>query len=185
MYQELIERKKADFEKSIERYTEDLNQLRTARASTAMVDGLLVDYYGSKSPLKQIASITIPEPRMIAISPWDKSTLVYIEKAIRESQLNLNPVNDGQAIRINLPVLTEDRRKELVKILNQKAEEGRISVRKHREEIWEEIQEAEKSGLISEDDKFSGKDNLQEVIDFYNAKIEEIRKKKEADILTV
>jgi len=185
MYQELIEKKKANFEKSIEHYNEELNQLRTGRASTALVDNLLVDYYGAKSPLKQIASVTIPEPRTIAISPWDKGVLVFIEKAIRESQLNLNPNNDGQLIRINIPALTEDRRKELVKILNQKAEEGRISIRKHREDVWEEIQEAEKTGTIGEDDKFSGKDKLQEVVDGYNAKIEEIRKKKEEEILTV
>ena len=185
MYQDLIEKKKTEMENSIEHFKEELGQLRTGRAQTALVENILVDYYGSKSPMKQVASITIPEPRTIVISPWDKGTLVGIESAIRESQLNLNPMNDGNVVRINIPQLTEDRRKELVKVLNQKAEEARIAVRKHREEVWEEIQEMEKSGKIGEDDKFSGKDNLQEVVDGYNRKIEEIRENKEHEILTV
>ena len=181
----MIDKKKPEMEKSIEHFKEELGQLRTGRASAAMVDGLSIDYYGSRSPLKQVASITIPEPRTIMISPWDKDSLVNIEKAIRESQLNLNPNNDGQVIRINIPVLTEERRKDLVKVLNQKAEEAKISIRKHREEVWEEIQEAEKDGLMGEDDKFTGKDKLQEVVDEFNKKIEGIRAEKEAEILTV
>jgi len=185
MFKEAIERKKEEFDKSIEHYKEELNQLRTGRASAALIDNLMVDYYGAKSPLKQVASITIPEPRTIMVSPWDKSSLAGIEKSIRESQLNLNPNNDGQVIRINLPALNEERRKELVKILNQKAEEARIAVRKHREEIWEEIQNMEKEGKIGEDDKFAGKDKLQEVVDGYNKEIEKIREAKEKEILTV
>lgn len=185
MYQGLIENKKSEMENSIEHFKEELNQLRTGRASTALVENILVDYYGAKSPMKQVASITIPEPRTIVISPWDKGSLVGIESAIRESQLNLNPNNDGNVVRINIPQLTEDRRKELVKVLNQKAEEARIAIRKYREEVWEEIQEMEKSGKIGEDDKFSGKDKLQGVVDEYNGKIEEIRENKEREILTV
>lgn len=185
MYQGLIENKKTEIENSIEHFKEELNQLRTGRASTALVENISVDYYGAKSPMKQVASITIPEPRTIVISPWDKSTLASIESAIRESQLNLNPNNDGNVIRVNIPQLTEDRRKELVKVLNQKAEEARIAIRKHREDVWEEIQEMEKSGKIGEDDKFSGKDKLQKVVDEYNSVIEDIRKKKEEEIMTV
>lgn len=185
MYNEIINEKRQEFEKSIEYFKEELNQLRTGRASAALVDNLIIDYYGAKSPLKQIAGITIPEARTVMISPWDKGALVNIESAIRESQLNLNPNNDGQVIRINIPALTEDRRKELVKVLNQKSEDARISIRKHREEVWEEIQEAEKAGTIGEDDKFAGKDKLQAVVDEYNRKIEEIREGKEKEILTV
>jgi len=185
MYKELIESIKGDLEKSIEHFKEELNQVRTGRASAALVEGLMVDYYGVRSPLKQVASISIPEPRTIVISPWSKDNLVNIEKALRESQLNLNPNNDGQVIRLNIPPLNEERRKELVKLLNQKAEEAKISIRKHREEVWEEIQSLEKEGKIGEDDKFAGKDNLQKVIDEYNKKIEEIRAKKEEDIMTV
>lgn len=181
----LIEKIKPDFEKSLEFYKEELGKLRTGRASAGLVDGVMVDYYGSKSPLKQVASITIPEPRSIMISPWDRDNLVNIEKAIRESNLNLNPMNDGVAIRINLPALTEERRKELVRILNQKSEDARVAVRKIREEIWDGIQGLEKSGKIGEDDKFLGKDRLQKAVDEYNLKIEEVRKKKEEEIMTV
>lgn len=185
MYKELIEKKKPELDKSLEHLKEELGQLRIGRASTSLVENLTVDYYGSKAPIKQVASITTPEARLIVISPWNKDDLTNIEKALRESQLNLNPNNDGQVIRINIPPLTEERRKELVKILNQKTEEAKISIRKHREEVWEEIQELTKNGKIGEDDKFLGKDKLQEMVDEYNKKIEEIRTKKEQEILTV
>lgn len=185
MYKEIIENIRPEMEKTIEFFKHELNQLRTGRASAALVEDLLVDYYGSKSPLKQIASIAIPEPRTITISPWDKGNLVNIEKTIRESQLGLNPNNDGQVVRINIPALTEERRRDLVKVLNNKAEEARIGIRKHRESTWEEIQKMEREGVIGEDDKFAGKDKLQEVVDEYNRKIEEIRLIKEKEILTV
>ncbi len=182
---EIIEKIRPNLDKSVEHFKEELNQLRTGRASTALVENLLVEYYGSKSPLKQIASISTPEPRTIMISPWDKNNLVNIEKAIKESQLNLQPNNDGQVVRINIPQLTEERRRDLTRVLNQKAEEAKISVRKIREEAWEEIQESEKSGQISEDDKFSGKESLQEVINEYNEKIQALRDVKEKDIMTI
>lgn len=185
MYKEAIEKQKLEFEKAIEHFKGELSQLRTGRASSALVENLLVDYYGAKSPLKQVASISIPEPRTIVISPWDKGSLVNIEAAIRESQLNLNPMNDGQVVRIIIPALNEERRKELVKVLNQKTEDAKISVRRIREEIWDEIQELEKSGKIGEDDKFIGKDKLQEAVDSYNKMIEEVREKKEKDIMTI
>lgn len=185
MYRDLIIQKEKDFQKAIDFFSEEITQLRTGRASSALVENLTVDYYGSKSPLKQMASITIPEPRTILISPWDKSSLANIEKAIGESKLNLNPNNDGQSIRINIPALTEERRKELVKILNQKAEEARIAIRKIRENIWEAIQNLEKEGKIGEDDKFSGKEKLQEIVDKYNKKIEEVRENKENEIMTI
>lgn len=185
MYKEIIEKKKTDFEKVLDHFQQELNQLRTGRASVSLVENLMVDYYGTKSPLKQVASITIPEARTIVISPWDKGSLGNVEKAVRESQLNLNPNNDGQVVRINIPPLTEERRKELVKILNQKAEEARIGVRKCREEAWEEIQHLARDGKIGEDDKFAGKDRLQEVVDEYNGKIEKMRESKEREILTV
>ena len=185
MIDEIIKSKKGDFEKTFEHYKEELGKLRTGRASAGLVDSLTVDYYGAKSPLKQVASISVPEARMIVITPWSRDNLVNIEKAVRESQLNLNPINDGQVIRINIPPLNEERRKELVKVLNQKTEESRVTIRKIREEIWDEIQDLEKEGKIGEDDKFSGKEKLQKVIDEYNSKIEEIRKKKEEEVMTV
>jgi ribosome recycling factor len=185
MITNLISQNKPDFEKATAHFKEELGQLRTGRASSALVENLTVDYYGAKSPMKQVASISIPEPRTVLISPWSKDSLVNIEKAIRDSQLNLNPMNDGQAIRINIPALNEERRKELVKILNQKAEETRVTVRKIRENIWDEIQELEKKGKIGEDDKFSGKDKLQKIVDEYNGRIDEIREKKEEEIMTI
>lgn len=185
MYQELIEKSAVKFEKAVDHFGEELNQLRTSRASAALVDNLMVDYYGAKASIKQVASVTVPEARLIVISPWNKDDLVSVEKAIRESQLNLNPNNDGQVIRINIPPLTEERRKELVKVLNQKTEEARVAIRKIREEVWDGIQELEKQGKIGEDDKFLSKDKLQKVVEEYNGRIEGIREKKEKEIMTV
>ncbi len=185
MYTQVIETKKTDLEKAIEHLQIELGKLRTGRATPSLVEDLKVDYYGTKTPLKQIAAINTPEPRTIMIQPWDRGALVSIESAIRESDLGFNPNNDGIVIRINIPMLTEERRKDLVKVLNQKAEESRIAVRMVREDALKEIQDMEKAGDISEDDKFKGKDKLQEIIDQYNKKIEEIRAKKEQDIMTV
>ena len=185
MYNQIIEKRKHDLEKSIEHLKNELGKIRTGRANPSLVEDLQVDYYGTKTPLKQIASINTPEPRQIVIQPWDRGALVPIESAIRESDLNLNPNNDGVLIRINIPMLTEERRRDMVKVLNQKSEEGRIAVRLIREEVWKEVQEAERKGEISEDDKFKSKDKLQEIVDEYNKKIEEVREKKEAEIMTV
>ncbi|MCK9378864.1 MAG: ribosome recycling factor [Candidatus Moranbacteria bacterium] len=185
MYKEIIEGKKGDLENAIEHYKNEAEKIRTGRANPGIVEGLLVDYYGSKTPLKQMANISSPEPRLIVISPWDVDSLTNIEAAIKLSDLGFNPSNDGKIIRINIPPLTEERRRDFVKALNQKTEDARISVRGIREEIWQEIQEAEKSGKMAEDDKFRGKERLQEIIDEYNKKLEDLREKKEKDIMTV
>ncbi len=185
MVKELIEDKRASFESAIEHFSVEMAKIRTGRAHPGLVENLSVDYYGTRTPLRQIASISIPEARQILISPWDKGSLVLIEAAIRESDLGLNPGNDGVALRITLPALTEETRKSLVKSLNQRAEEARIAVRNIREEIWKDIQDFEKEGTISEDDKFTGKDELQKVIDEYNQKLEVLRKKKEEEVMTV
>lgn len=185
MHNQAIKNKEKDLDNLIDYFKKEIGKIRTGRANPAMVENLLVDYYGAKTSLKQIASISAPEPRSLAIQPWDRGVLVNIEAAIRESQLGFNPVNDGQIIRIAIPVLTEERRKELVKVLNQEAEKARIAMRNIREEIWKEIQKMEERGAISEDDKFKGKEKLQEVIDGYNKKIEEIREKKEGEILMI
>jgi ribosome recycling factor len=185
MVKELIEDKRASFESAIEHFSVEMAKIRTGRAHPGLVENLSVDYYGTRTPLRQIASISIPEARQILISPWDKGSLVLIEAAIRESDLGLNPGNDGVALRITLPALTEETRKSLVKSLNQRAEEARIAVRNIREEIWKDIQDFEKEGTISEDDKFAGKDELQKVIDEYNQKLEVLRKKKEEEVMTV
>lgn len=185
MVQGLIADKKQNFENAVDHFMEEASKIRTGRAHPGLVENLMVDYYGTRTPLRQMAAISIPEARQILISPWDKGSLVLIEAAIRESDLGLNPGNDGVALRITLPALNEETRKNFVKSLNSRAEEARIAVRNIREEIWKDIQEFEKAGEISEDDKFSGKEELQKVIDEYNQKLEVLRKKKEEEILTV
>jgi ribosome recycling factor len=185
MYKKIIEDKGKDAEKSIDHFKEELVKLRTGRANPGIIEDLQVDYYGSKTSLKQMANINVPEARTLLIQPWSVDSLANIEAAIKSSDLNLAPNNDGKVIRINIPPLNEERRLELVKLLNNKAEEARITIRNIREEAWQEIQDMEKRGEIAEDDKFRGKERLQEAIDEYNKKIEELRERKEEDIMTV
>ena len=185
MYKEVIKNKESEFEKAVEYFKSEVGKLRTGRANPSMLEGLMVDYYGNKTPLKQVASISAPEPQLIMIQPWDADSLANIEAAIKMSDLNLNPNNDGKVIRVNIPPLTEERREELVKVLNRKAEEARISIRTIREEIWEEIKGLEKAGKIAEDDKFRGKERLQETVDDYNKIIEDMRGRKEKEIMTI
>jgi ribosome recycling factor len=185
MAQAMIEAKRGDFDKAVSFLEGELLKLRTGRAHPGLVEDLLVDYYGTMTPIKQMASVSVPEPRQILISPWDKGALAKIEATIRESDLGLNPLNDGVGVRVVLPALTEERRKDLVKVLNTKAEEARIAIRSVREDIWKDIQEAEQNGEMGEDEKFRGKEDLQKVVDEYNARIEGLRDKKEQEIMTV
>ncbi len=185
MIKELLIQHQENFDAALDRFGQEAAKIRTGRANPSLIEHISVDYYGTRTPITQVAAISIPEARQLLIQPWDKGTLGLIEAAIRESDLGLNPGNDGVALRIILPALTEDRRKELVKTLNAKAEEARIAIRNTREDIWKAIQEGEKKGEITEDDKFSGKDELQKVVDEFNQKLEVLRKKKEEEILTV
>lgn len=170
---------------AIEKYQEQLKALRTNRASVSLVEKLPVDYFGAKSPLKHIASISLSDSKTIVITPWNKDNLVDIEKAINDSNLNLTPNNDGEIIRLTLPQLTEERRQELVKLLGKISEEARIKIRKVREKAINEIEEKEKRGDISEDDKFRAKDEVQGEIDKANERIDEIYGKKEKSIMEV
>ncbi len=185
MYQSIIDERKDLFEDAVGHFSEETAKIRTGRATPALVEHVLVDYYGTRSPLKQIASVSAPEARLLLVQPWDKGALVSIESAIRDADLGLNPSNDGQIIRLSVPALTEERRRDLVKSLNRIAEEARIAIRTIREDAWKEIQDVEKSGGMGEDDKFHGKDALQELVEAYNTRIEELRKKKEGEIMTV
>ena len=185
MLEQIVSNAKPKMEKGIERFYDEINKLRTGRANPAMVEGLNVEYYGAKTPLKQVASISVPEPRLIVVQPWDKDSLINIEKAISEAQLGLNPVNDGQIIRIAIPALNEERRVELVRTLGKYAEDAKVAVRQAREETWDEIQELVKNGKMAEDDKFRGKDLLQKSVDEYNGKIEDIREKKEKEVMDI
>jgi ribosome recycling factor len=181
----LISARSSDFEKAVDHFRAEAAKLRTGRAHPSLVEDVLVEYYGAKTPLKQIASVTVPESRQLVIQPWDRDSLVSIAEAIRSSDLGLNPADDGQVIRLTLPALTEDRRKELVRALGSRLEDARVSVRTIREEIWKEIQDLEKSGEIGEDEKFSGKDDLQKEVDRVNGMLDEIKAKKEGEIMTV
>lgn len=185
MYQEIIHSKESKFNEAVEHLKTELAKFRTGRAHPGLVEGILIESYGSKVPLKQIASINIPEARTLAIQPWDRTMLQPIESALRESDLGLNPMNDGALIRINLPQLTEESRKDLVKALNRTAEETRISIRNVREDILREVQQQEKAGEIGEDEKFKAKDAVQKLVDGYNEKIETLRHAKESEIMTV
>ncbi|MDI6778305.1 MAG: ribosome recycling factor [Patescibacteria group bacterium] len=185
MLDQIVQKAKPEMEKALERFKEEIGKLRTGRANPAMVENLPVDYYGSKSPLKQVASITIPEPRLIVITPWNIDNLVDIEKTIKEAQLGLNPTNDGRVIRIAIPPLNEERRADLVKVLGKYSEEARVLIRRAREEAWDEIQDMVKNGKLGEDAKFKGKEQLQKLVDEYNGKVEEARKRKEKEIMEI
>lgn len=184
-YKEVINKIKPDLEKTIEYFKNELAKIRTGRASPALVEDVEVDYYGTKLPLKQLASITAPEPREIIIQPWDKGSVMAIKNSILGANLGMAPVVDGEIIRLSIPQLTEETRRELAKILRTKIEEARVSIRRKREETWNEIQDLFQAGEIREDDKFRGKDELQKIIDEYNGKIEEMGKRKEGEIMTV
>ena len=184
MYKQLIDNLKPELDKAMEFLKKELVKIKTSRATPAMVEDIMVECYNQKLPIKQLGSIGTPQPRLITIQPWDKSILSDIEKAIR-NQSSFSPVVDGEIVRINIPSLSEDQRKEYVKIIAEKAEEARISIRLHRERIWKEIQEMERKGEIREDDKFRAKDDLQELIDDYNKKIDEMKKNKEQDVMKV
>ena len=172
-------------EKTVDVLMREMAGIRTGRATPALVEHVKVDYHGVLTPLNQLSSITVPEASLIVIQPWDKDSLVSIEKAINEAQLGLNPVNDGQVIRIAIPALNEERRTELVKMLGRYAEDAKVVVRQAREEAWDEIQDLVKNGKMGEDDKFRGKDMLQKSVDEYNGKIEEIREKKEKETMEI
>lgn len=184
MYKELIDNIKPDLDKTLEYLKGEIGKLRVGRATPAMVEDIEIECYDQKMSLKEVANISI-QPRLIIVQPWDKKILENIEKGISKFSSGLTPTVDGEIIRINIPQLSEERRKELIKILNEKTEEARISIRHKREEAWKEIQELERKGEIREDDKFRGKDELQKIIDDYNKQVEELKKNKESDILTV
>lgn len=179
----IIKDTRSEFDKVITFYEKDISGIRTGRATSSLVEDITVDSYGTKLPLKQVASISIPGPRLITIQPWDRSLTPVIEKAIAQSELGINPVSDKETINIPLPPLTEEFRKNLTKILNEKSEEARVSLRKVREDAWKEMQDGFREGLIREDDKFKGKEDLQKLIDEYNDKIERISEKKTKEIM--
>jgi len=177
-HQEIIKKIEPELDKVINFLEKELAKFRTSRATPALVEDVVVDCFGQKFPLKQLAAISTPEPKQILIQPWDKSYIEGIVKALSETGVGANPIVDKEAIRINLPSLSEEYRLNLVRLIAEKQEEARRTVRKWREEAWEEIQEKFKTGEVREDDKFRGKDELQKLVDEYNEKIEVTGEKK-------
>ncbi len=163
----------------------EFRTVRTGRASAAILDRIVVDYYGTQSPLKAVANIVVPEPQLIVIQPWDKSVIPDIEKAILQSDLGITPSNDGKIIRLPFPPLTEERRKEIVKIVKKYAENGRISVRNIRRDANDQLKQAEKDKEISEDDLRRAQEQIQEQTDKYIAEMDEMLKAKEKEIMEV
>jgi ribosome recycling factor len=183
MIEEVYEETRDRMGKSIGALTNALKRVRTGRASLALLDGIKADYYGTPTPLNQMASLQIPEPRLIAIQPWDVSAIKEIEKAILKSDLGLTPSNDGKIIRITIPPLTEERRKELVKVVSKIAEDHRVAVRNIRRDSNELLKGLKKDGDISEDDAFKAQDQVQKITDEHIEMIDDICSKKEKEIL--
>jgi ribosome recycling factor len=176
---------KSHMDKVLDALKRDLLRLRTGRANLALLDGIRVDYYGTQSPLNQVASLQVADPRLIVVKPWDRSATQAIEKAIRSSNLGLNPASDGETIRVPIPQLTEERRRDLTKVARQAAEEARVALRTHRREANDLLKGFCDDGEISEDDLRTGQKKVQDLTDQYNKKVDEIVEKKEKEILEV
>ena len=185
MIDDLMDELRGRMTKSVDALQEELLGIRTGRASPALVERLQVEYYGTLTPLNQMASIAVPEPRLLVIRPWDPSALNDIERAIQKSDLGLTPMNDGKLIRLSIPRLTEERRRELVKLVARRVEEGRIAIRNLRRDALKDLQEFEKEKMISEDEFFHAKDQVQELTDQFIARIDEIGKRKEEEVMEI
>jgi len=171
--------------KSLQALQDEFKTLRGSRASQALFEKIRVDYYGQKTPINQVATISIPEARQVIIQPWDRSVLGEIEKAIQKSELSVNPNNDGKVIRINIPPLTEDRRKELVKLTKGMAENARVAIRNHRRDANEEIKKAQKASEMSEDEAKKATDEIQKLTDRNIEEVNKLLEAKEKEILEV
>ena len=171
--------------KSVHALLEEFNTIRTGRASAALFEKIQVEYYGQNVPINQVATISVPEARLVVIQPWDKAVLVEIEKAIQKSELSVNPNNDVKVIRINIPPLTEERRKDLVKVTKNMAEQSRIAIRNIRRDANEELKKKQKSSHLSEDVAKRGMDEIQKITDKYIKEVNELLEKKEKEILEV
>jgi len=185
MIDDLMEELRGRMGKSVEVLQEELLGIRTGRASPALVERLQVEYYGTLTPLNQMASVAVPEPRLLVIRPWDPSALNDIERAIQKSDLGLTPMNDGKLIRLNIPRLTEERRRELVKLVARRVEDGRVAIRNLRRDALKDMQEFEKEKMISEDEFFRAKDEVQELTDQFITRIDEIGKRKEEEVMEI
>lgn len=182
-YKDIINKIKPELDKVISFLERELTKIRTGRASPSLVEDIIVDCFGQKFPLKQLAAISIPESKQILIQPWDKSYIEGIVKSLSETGIGANPIVDKDVIRINLPPLSEEYRKNLLRLISEKQEETRKTMRYWRDDVWDEIQDKFRDGTIREDDKFRAKDELQDLIDECGEKIEKIGEKKKKEIL--
>jgi ribosome recycling factor len=185
MLDDIYEDTKDRMKKALETLEREYKRVRTGRASVSLLDGIKANYYGTPTPLAQLATLTTPDPRTLMIQPWDQSGLGEVEKAILKSELGLTPMNDGKVIRISIPPLTEERRRDLVKMINKKAEEYKVIVRNIRRDSNEMIKDLKKDKEISEDQQFRAQDEVQKITDDFIKKIDEIYSVKEKEILEV
>ena len=183
MKNEILSELRQDMTKSIEALKKEFIRVRTGRVTTALLDGIRVNCYDTQMPLDQVASLSVPESRLITIKPWDQSIMGEIEKSILKSELGLNPMNDGKIIRIPIPPLTEERRKELAKLARKMAEDGKVSIRNHRREANELLKELKQEKEISEDEMYKGQDEVQTVTDEFIKKIDDVTGEKEKEIM--
>jgi len=185
MLNELYADARDRMEKAVENLERDFKRMRTGRASISLVDEIRVEYYGTSTPLNQLATLTIPEPRSIMIQPWDTTIISEVEKAILKSELGLTPMNDGKLIRINIPPLTAERRRDMVKVIKKMAEETKVAARNIRRDVNEMIKELKKEKEISEDEQFRAQEETQKITDDYIKKIDAVYSAKEKEILEI
>ena len=185
MVDEIISETRQSMTRAVEAFQHEMGTVRTGRANTALLDNIRAEYYGTQVPLNQVATIGVPEPRLIVLQPWDKSAIPAIEKAIQTSNLGLTPSNDGTVIRLPIPHLTEERRAELVRVVRQMAEDSKVSVRNARRDANEMLKDGQKEGEIPEDESRKGQDQVQKLTDDFVAEIDELLVRKEEEIMEV
>ncbi len=185
MIKEVVQDARQRMEKTMASTQSELGKVRTGRANLSLLDTVRVDYYGSKVPLKQVANLGVPEARLITIQPWDRNMLAEIEKAIMKADLGINPNNDGHIIRLPIPPLTEERRKDLVRLIHQLGEEGKVAARNIRRDALDQLKKAQREHTISEDEEYNGGIDIQELIDNIIKKIDEMIQAKETEIMEV
>ncbi len=176
---------KDQFEQVIEGLQEELRSIRANQATPSLVENITIQAYNTQMKIQEVATISVPEPQMLVIQPWDKTIMKDLESGLRDCEYNFSPVVDGDVVRISFPPLTEEKRKELVKLMNEKIENGRIALRKIREDELKQLKQQEKDGEISEDDYFRQEKEMQQLIDTYNQQIKDIAEKKEKELMTV
>ena len=185
MINDIVTDSEDGMKKAVDSFKRDLQKIRTGRANTAMLDGIKVDYYGTPTPVNQVASVQVVDARLITVKPWEKNMLPIIDKAIRASDLGINPVADSELVRLPIPPLTQERRKELAKVVNKQTEEARVAVRSARRDAMDMIKDAEKEKQITEDVRKDGEKRIQDLTDKYIASIDDIAKAKEKEIMEI